>query len=87
MHRLLMPMLLGLSLSLSACGKKEEAAPPVTSYEGVQKDVTVASGATEDQAMETLISEAKVKIDQQIQGLDQEQKAAAQKLDFPLNNL
>ena len=107
MNRLLMPVLLGLSLALSACEKKEEAAPPATS-EGVKQEATAATGAAEEQAKQmrnefvakaqqemdelnaklaelktkaqTLTGEAKVRIDQQLKSLEQEQKTAAQKL-------
>ena len=100
MNRLLMPVLLGLSLALSACGKKEEAAPPATTAEGMKKEAAAAIGAAEDQAKkmrnefvskaqqemdelnaklaelktkaQTLTGEAKVKLDQQIQKLEQE---------------
>ena len=108
MNRLLMPVLLGLSLVLFACGKKEETAPPASGAEGVKQEVTAAIGAAEEQAKkmrnefvskaqqemdelnaklaelktkaQTLTGEAKVKLDQQIQKLEQEQKEAAQKL-------
>lgn len=108
MNHLLMLVLLSLSLALSACGKKEEAALPKTSAEGVKQEAAQAIGAAEEQAKkirdefvskaqqelnelnaklaelktkaQTLTGEAKVKIDQQIQNLEQEQKTAAQKL-------
>lgn len=108
MNRLLMPVLLGLSLTLPTCGKKEENVPPPTSSEGVQKKAAEATGAKKDQAQQarnefvgkaqkemdelnnkmaelknkaqTLTGAAKDKLDQQIQSLERERKAAEQKL-------
>lgn len=50
MNRLLMLMILGLSLTLSGCGKKEESSPPKTSSEGVQKEATDGGGTMTEQA-------------------------------------
>lgn len=52
MYRLLMLVLLGLSLTLSACGKKEQAAPPAASSENIQKSATEAGGAKVDQVLQ-----------------------------------
>lgn len=109
MNRSLMLLILGMTLILSACEKKEEAAPPVTSAEDVQKEAAEITAAKADQEMlarnefvaktqqeldelnvklvelkdkaKVLTGEAKAKIDQQVQNLEQEQKTAAQKLD------
>jgi len=67
MNRLLMLVLLGLSLTLSACGKKEEFPTPKTSSEGVQTEATGASGAAEGQAKrkrDELVSKAQQEMDE-----------------------
>ena len=108
MNRLLLLVLLGVSLMVSACEKKEEYVLPKTAESAKQESATASMPAT-DQAKQmrnefvgkmqqdmdemnaklgeiktkaqTLTGEAKVKIDQQIQNLEQEQKTAGQKFD------
>lgn len=106
MNRLLMLVLLGLSIILSACEKKEQLPQPTIGSESAEKPAGASMTEQAQQARkafvdkaqqemdalnlklgelkrkaQTLTGEAKVKIDQQIQNLEQEQKAAAQKLD------
>ncbi len=106
MNRLLVPVLLGLSITLSACEKKEQLPQPTIESESAEKPAGApmteqaqeARKAFVDKAQQemdalnvklgelkskaqSMSGEAKAKIDQQIQNLEQEQKTATQKLD------
>lgn len=67
MNRLLMLMLLGLSLALSACGKKEAAPPPATGAEGVKKEAAAVIGAVEEktkQMRDEFVAKAQQEMDE-----------------------
>ena len=82
MNRLLMLVVLGLSFILSACGKKDEAAPPKTGVEGVKQEAAAAIGAAEEQAKQ-MRNEFVAKAQQEMDELNAklaELKTKAQKL-------
>ena len=109
MNRLPVLVLLGLSVTLSACEKKEQLPQPTIGSESTRKPAAGSGATMTEQAHQkrkafveemqremdalnvklgelkskarTLTGEAKVKIDRQIQNLEQEQKAAARKFD------
>lgn len=87
MNRLLMLLLLGMSLTLSACQKKEGATPPISGSEGVQKETMEINVANDDQEMQVIISAAKARVDQQLQSQEPEKESETQKLDYPLDNI
>lgn len=97
MKRLVIPVVLGLALAMSACGKKEEGTAPQTSAGEVQKEVKEAVSAVADKARQErdeFVSKTQKEVDElNKQMAELRQKAekatgeAKAKLDQQLQNL